>query len=143
MRTAIATVGLDLTILLSQSTPSSALAPDAVVQFDGGSVATGIGFSWGSGTLYHGQRYPRTISGFSVGNVGVTEYFAAGSVTGLNSPEDIDGIYTSVLAGTTLDGDVAISEMRNQNGVVIHMTATTGGADLKLAAEGVYITLAT
>jgi len=143
MRTAIATVGLGLTILLSQSTPSSALAPDAIVEFDGGSVAAGIGFSWGSGTLiYHGQRFALTISGFSVGNVGVTGYSAAGNVTGLNSPEDIDGIYTAVSAGTTLGGGGAISEMRNQNGVVIQMTATTGGVDLKLAAEGVKITLA-
>ena len=143
MRTAIATVGLSLAILLGQSAPSSALAPDAVVEFDGGSVAAGIGFSWGSGTLiFHGQRYPLTISGFSVGNVGITEYSAAGSVTGLSSPQDIDGIYTSVSAGTTLGGGGSISAMRNQNGVVIQMTATTGGADLKLAAEGVKITLA-
>lgn len=140
---AIVTVGLAFAILFGQSTPSSAMAPDAVVELNGGSVAAGVGFSWGSGTLiYHGQRYPLRVSGFSVGIVGITEYSAAGSVTGLNSPQDIDGIYTSVAAGTTLGGGGSISEMRNQNGVVIQMTATTGGADLKLAAEGMKINLA-
>jgi hypothetical protein len=143
MRTAFATVGLSVAILFGQSASSSALAPDAVVEFDGGSVSAGIGFSWGNGSLiYHGQRYPLTISGFSVGNLGITQYSAAGTVTGLNSPQDIDGIYTAVSAGTTLGGGGAISEMRNQNGVVIQMTATTAGADMKLAAEGVKISLA-
>lgn len=77
------------------------------------------------------------ISGFPVGNIGVTECSTAGRVTGLTSPQDIDGIYTSVSAGTTLGVGGAISEMRNQDGVVIQMTSTTGGADLRLAAEGV------
>jgi hypothetical protein len=31
--------------------------------------------------------------------------------------------------------------MKNQNGVVIHLTSTTKGANLKLAAEGVKLTV--
>lgn len=138
MRTVVATVGLGLTVLPGQSTPSFALAPDAVVEFDSGSVAAGIGISPGSGTLIcHDQRYPLTISGFWVGNVGITQYSAAASVTGLKAPQDIDGVFTAVSAGTTLGIGRTMSAMRNQNGVVIQMTATTGGAALKLAAEGV------
>jgi len=42
--------------------------PDATVEFSGGSIAAGIGFSWGSGTLtYKGTKYPITVSGLSVG----------------------------------------------------------------------------
>ena len=94
----------------------------------GGSVAAGVGFSWGSGTvIFYGQRYPLKISGFSLVSVGATEYSAAGSVTGLKAPEDINGVFTSVAAGGTLGGSGSIVGMTNQNGVVLHMASTSEG----------------
>lgn len=36
-------------------------APDATLQLSGGSVAAGIGFSWGSGTLTYSPTTERTI----------------------------------------------------------------------------------
>src|SRR5215475_14038954 len=43
--------------------------PDATVELKGGSVAVGIGFSWGSGTLhFKGKNYPITADGFDVGD---------------------------------------------------------------------------
>jgi hypothetical protein len=50
-------VGLGLSLV--QAFPTSAQVPDGVIELSGGSVAAGIGFSWGSGTLiFQGQRYP-------------------------------------------------------------------------------------
>jgi hypothetical protein len=116
--------------------------PDGVIELSGGSVAAGIGYSWGHGTLiFQGQRYPLRISGVSLASVGVTHYTAAGSVDGLKSPESINGVFTSVSAGATLGGGGNIAAMRNQNGVVIHLTSTTAGLGLSLAAEGMKVTL--
>jgi len=134
---------LALCLLLAQLGLSSAQAPDAVIELSGGSVAIGIGYSWGSGTLiFQGKRYPLKVSGLSVASVGITDYTAAGSVEGLFSADQIQGVYTAVAAGGTLGGGGNIAAMKNQNGVVIHLTSTTQGLSLTLAAEGMKITLA-
>jgi len=134
---------LALCLLLAQLGLSSAQSPDAIIELSGGSVAIGIGYSWGSGTLiFQGKRYPLKVSGLAVASVGITDYTAAGSVEGLKSADQIQGVYTAVSAGGTLGGGGNISAMKNQNGVVIHLTSTTQGLSLTLAAEGMKITLA-
>ena len=143
MRRMFVAGGIGLGLLLGQAAPLLAQTPDAVIELSGGSVAAGIGFSWGSGTLiYQGQRYPLKISGLSLASVGATEYTLAGSVTGLKTPQDINGVYTAVAIGGTLGGGGGAAAMQNQNGVVIHTTSTTQGLSLTLAAAGVKITLA-
>ena len=143
MHKTVAALGLSLGLLLGQTAYVSAGTPDAVIELSGGSVAAGVGFSWGSGTLiYQGKRYPLKISGFSLASVGVTEYAAAGTVSGLKTPRDINGVYTAAAAGGTLGGGVGASAMTNQSGVTIQMTSTSEGLNLTLAAEGVKIRLA-
>ena len=142
MRKLFALLGVGLAPLLASPTLSSAQAPDGVIELSGGSVAAGIGYSWGSGTLiFQGKHYPLKISGISLASVGVTDYTAAGSVEGLRTPQDINGVFTSVAAGATLGGGGNVAAMRNQNGVVIHLTSTTAGLSLSLAAEGLKISL--
>ena len=110
---------------------------DAVIELSGGSVAAGVGCSWGYGTLiFQGKRYPPRISGVSLASVGFTDYTAAGSVEGLKIPRDISGVFTSVPACPALGGGANIAAMKNQNGVVIHLTSTTSGLGVSLAAEG-------
>jgi hypothetical protein len=134
---------LALCLLLAQLGLSSAQSPDAVIELSGGSVAIGIGYSWGSGTLiFQGKRYPLKVSGLSVASVGITDYTAAGSVEGLKTPQQIEGVFTAVAAGGTLGGGGGVAAMKNQNGVVIHLTSTTQGLSLTLAAEGMKISLA-
>jgi hypothetical protein len=143
MRRLLAALATGLALVLCQLTPSLAQAPDAIIELSGGSVAAGIGFSWGSGTLiFQGRRYPLTVDGISLASVGVTQYTAAGSVTGLKTPQGINGVFTAVAAGGTLGGGGSVSAMQNQNGVVIQMTSTTQGLSLTLAAAGVKIQLA-
>ncbi len=46
--------------------------PDATIKLHGGSVAVGIGYSWGGGTLtYKGKTYEVEVKGLSVGDVGI------------------------------------------------------------------------
>jgi len=113
--------------------------PDGTVEFSGGSIAAGIGFTWGSGTLtFKGTKYPITVSGLSVGaSAGATSITASGSVFNLNKLADFDGNYTAVGTGATVGGGASIITMRNQNGVVIDKVATTQGLKISLDAAGV------
>jgi hypothetical protein len=143
MKRLLAVPVLALCLLLAQVGFSSAQAPDGVIELSGSSIALGIGYSWGSGTLiFQGKRYPLNISGLSVASVAMTDYTAAGSVEGLKRAEDIAGVYTAVSAGGTLGGGANVAAMKNQNGVVIHLTSTTQGLSLTLAVEGLKISLA-
>ena len=114
--------------------------PDAVIKLKGGSVAAGVGISWGSGTLvYRGKRYPISIEGLNVGDVGVTKVTASGKVYGLKKLEDLDGNYAAVDAGASLGGCGETAAMKNQNGVTVNLVSTTQGVKLALAAGGVSI----
>ena len=116
--------------------------PDATVELSEGSVAAGIGFTWGKGTLtYKGQKFPVKVEGLSVGEVGVSRATARGDVFDLKKVEDFSGNYTAAGAGATVGGGGGASIMKNQNGVVIQLTSTTQGAPLKLAASGIRLTL--
>lgn len=116
--------------------------PDATLKLSGDSVAAGVGFTWGKGVLtYQGKDYPFKVDGLSVGNVGITVAEASGQVYRLKKLQDFSGNYTSVSAGATLAGGGSVTAMRNQNGVEITLTSTTQGLNVKLAAEGVKISL--
>ncbi len=132
-----------LGVLLAGLAAAQAKKPDATLTLSEGSVAVGIGYSWGKGTLsYKGKSYPVKVEGLSVGEVGVTRATARGDVFNLAKIEDFAGNYTAAGAGGTVGGGGGASAMRNQNGVVIELTSTTQGASLKLAAEGLRLSLA-
>jgi hypothetical protein len=116
--------------------------PDATLNLKEGSIAAGIGFSWGKGTLtYKGKQYPIKVEGLSVGEVGIQEATAIGRVYDLKKLEDFSGNYTAGGVGATVGGGAGASIMKNQNGVTIQLTSTTQGASLKLAASGLRLTL--
>jgi hypothetical protein len=121
----------------------AAQAKNATLTLSDGSVAAGIGFSWGKGTLaYAGKTYPVKVEGLSVGEIGITRVTARGTVSNLSKLDDFSGNYVAVGAGATAAGGADVAVMRNQNGVVIELQSTTLGASLKLAAEGLRLTLA-
>ena len=113
---------------------------DATISFETGSVAVGIGFSWGSGTLnVKGTKYPLKVSGMSVGKVGITKASAIGTVYNLNRPEDINGTYMGVGAGATVGGGGGAVTMKNQNGVVIEVGSVSEGLSVAIGTGGVTI----
>ena len=112
--------------------------PNATFRLSGGSVAAGIGFSWGKGTLtYKGKNYPVSVKGLSLVKVGITKATASGEVYNLKKLQDFDGNYTSAGAGMTLAGGRSAVAMKNQNGVRVLLSATTRGADVTLGGAGV------
>jgi hypothetical protein len=131
---------IGLLLLVAVAIPGFARAetPDATVKFSGGSVAVGIGWSWGGGTLtYKGKDYPISVKGLSVGKLGITGVTASGEVHHLKALKDFDGNYTGVGAGITLAGGRTAVTVKNQNGVRVRIISTTRGADLTVGIGGV------
>ena len=121
----------------------AAASQKGTVRLTEGSVAAGIGFSWGKGTLtYAGKAYPVKVEGLSVGEVGVTRATAVGTVSNLKKLSDFSGTYAAVGAGATAAGGAGVTVMRNENGVVIELKSTAQGASLKVGVDGVRLALA-
>jgi hypothetical protein len=112
--------------------------PDATIKISSGSVALGIGWSWGKGTLtYKGKDYPLSVKGLSIGKVGITGATASGEVYHLKTLNDFNGNYTAAGAGITLAGGRSAVTMSNQNGVRVRVISTNRGVDVTLGGGGV------
>jgi hypothetical protein len=112
------------------------------VSIESTSVGAGVGFTWGDGTLeYRGERYPFTITGLSIGDVGVAKVFAKGEVYNLKRVEDFAGVFMAAVAAATLGGGAGAAAMQNQNDVSMVWTATSQGLSFSLAQAGVSVKL--
>ena len=112
-------------------------APDATIRLSEGSVAAGIGWSWGRGEIsYMGKTYNVKIEGLSVAEVGITKATATGSVYNLKKVEDLSGVYAAAGAEGTAGKGAGVSSLRNEKGVVINLKSETKGANIKVAASG-------
>ena len=116
--------------------------PTGTIELSGGSVAAGIGYTWGKGILvFDGKKYPLTVSGISILHVGISNYTASGTVYNLENLSDINGVYTAVSAGAAIAGGASVTAMKNSHGVLIQMVATHQGLNLSLGPKGVTIAL--
>jgi hypothetical protein len=124
------------------STDPRDLTPDATLQLKGGSVAAGIGYVWGHGTVnYQGADHAFDIHGVSVIDVGGASIDATGVVMNLKKIEDLPGKYVAWGAGITIAGGGSAVYMKNQNGVIIKLIARTEGLRFNLSGNGVKLTL--
>ena len=140
-RAFLTVVGLGLaSLVLGMATISAQEATTGKVTIDSKSVAVGVGVSWGDGTLeFRGKKYPFTVQGLSVVDLGVSKVSARGDVTNLKKVEDFAGTFTAAGAGGTVGGGMAVAALRNQNGVEMKLTATTQGVKFALAGGGVTV----
>ena len=116
--------------------------PDGTVRLSEGSVAAGIGWSWGHGSLsFQGQTYRFKIEGLSVAEVGVTKAHATGSVYNLRSADDFGGVYVAAGTEGTVGKGAGVSSLRNDKGVVINLKSETKGANIKVAASGLKVSI--
>src|SRR5271154_4800878 len=97
-----ATVFLTVAAAAADGASSSPVAegaiPSAYVWLSGGSVAVGIGYSWGHGTLYYSKdqkQYKFKLSGVSVADVGAAGITAEGGGYNLSRPADLSGKYSA------------------------------------------------
>ncbi len=119
--------------------------PSGYVWLNGGSVAIGIGYTWGHGTLFDGKnqkQYKFKLSGVSIADVGGAGITAEGEVYNLAKPADLSGNYSAVTAGLTIGSGGSVAYLKNDdNGVVIKLHSQTGGLRFNLSADGMHITL--
>jgi len=126
-----------LAAVVARSASADDKKVDAVLKLTEGSVAAGIGWSWGHGTLsYMGKTYKVKVDGLTVGEVGMTNAKAKGNVYNLKNLADFNGVYATGGAGATAGKGAGASALTNANGVSILLTSITKGASLKIAAEG-------
>ena len=101
-----------------------------------------VGGSTGGGTLtYKGKSYPFRVGGLSVGNIGVARTRATGTVYNMTKLSQFNGTYSRLDASATAVQGAGALRLRNGNGVVIHLSTTSGGLQLNAGAGGVEITL--
>ncbi len=116
-------------------------SPDATLRLSFKSVAVGVGFSGGSGTLtYKGKDYPVNVNGLSVGKVGITSSSAYGEVFNLKRLQDFNGHYDVGAKGTrgvTLGGGKSGTLMTNQAGVIVRVSSTQKGVSVNATGGGV------
>ena len=145
-----ATVFVSSFAVAAESAPSASppVAPGSIpsgyVWFSGGSVAVGIGYTWGHGTLYYSKdqkEYKFKLSGVSVADVGGAGITAEGEVYNLKSPADLSGKFSAVTAGVTVIEGGSIAYLKNDKGVVVVLHSQTGGLRFNLSANGVRLTL--
>ena len=114
---------------------------DATLRLSFSSVAVGVGFSSGSGTLtYKGKAYPVKVKGLSVGKVGVTSSSAYGEVFNLKHLQDFNGHYDVGGAGTrgvTVGAGKSGTLMTNQAGVIVRVSSTQQGVSVNATGGGV------
>jgi hypothetical protein len=116
--------------------------PDATVILTGGSVAVGIGYTWGHGELTYQETSHRfSVSGVSVVDVGATDFTATGEVYELTQLSDFAGNYVAAGAGITVAGGGTALYLKNEHGVVIKLLSTDVGLKFKLSADGVHVVL--
>ena len=66
---------------------------------------------------------------------------ASGEVFNLSKLEDFNGMYMSASVEGTFGAGAGAATMRNEKGVVIHLFTTTQGLNLKIAPEGMRLSL--
>jgi hypothetical protein len=142
LNTRVVFAALFMMAMVSPLASAQEKGPDATIDFSGGAVAAGIGYSWGGGVLhYQGKDYKFSTDGFSIIDVGASSVTGAGEVYNLSNVADFAGNYTSAGAGATLAGGGSVAVLENQKGVIIHVHSTSQGLRLHLSASGVSITL--
>jgi hypothetical protein len=97
----------------------------------------------GSGTLtFRGKSYPFAVGGLGIGGIGASTINAQGEVYGLNNVANFPGAYAQgrygIVVGNASAGDLWL---KNEKGVVMHLTAQRTGLMLSLGGDAVIISM--
>jgi len=116
--------------------------PSGAITLSAKGAAVGVGYTWGDGILtYGGRKYPFSVDGISIADVGFSRVTGRGRVYNLHRLQDFSGTYAAATgeatAGTGLGGQV----LQNANGVQIRVDQVTRGVRLQGSADGIKLTL--
>ncbi len=129
-----------VTLAAAHAAPAQEPGSDASITFSGGSVAAGVGYSWGGGVLnFKDKQYPFAVDGLSVVDVGVSQIDGSGDVYDLVNVSDFPGTYVAAGAGAALAGGGFMAVLENEHGVVIHFYSRAQGLKLTAAGQAVVV----
>jgi hypothetical protein len=102
-----------------------------------------IGGSGGSGTLYFkGKSYALGVGGLSVGlTFGGAKAELSGTVSHINSPWDVEGVYGAASAGGAIGQGAGAIVLTNDKGAVLELQGTQTGLMVNADLSGLAITL--
>jgi hypothetical protein len=117
----------------------SAKKPSGQVTIDETQFGFIIGGSVGGGELtFKGEKHAFQIGGLSLGaNIGVSKISATGEVFDLTDLAQFPGTYVKLDGNVALGGGVGGMTLKNQNGVIMQLNATTMGLQFNVGASGV------
>jgi hypothetical protein len=132
-------------LLISAINAVAAQQPDGRVKITRRSVSEGVGLSWGDGVLtYQGKDYSFSFQASGLSrevDASVTAAELSGQVFNLKKLDDFNGNYKSVEGGELVGGEGSRAALKNQNGVVVNVIATTAGHKFQVGADGMTIEL--
>jgi hypothetical protein len=102
-----------------------------------------IGLGRASGTLhFHGRNYPLSISGLSVGTIGIARTHLKGHAYNLRSAADIVGSYTAASVSAAVAGGLKVARLQNSNSsVYLQLEGAAAGLELSVAVGGMTLSL--
>src|SRR5580658_4963122 len=102
-----------------------------------------FGGSAGEGVLtYHGRNYPLSIGGLSYGfTFGASETHFHGTVSNINRPSDVNGVYGQGGAGAAIIKGAQGIVLANQSGAVLTLAGEQTGLIVSLDLSGLVLTL--
>jgi hypothetical protein len=136
--------------LVAAAAVLAGFGPTSTARADGGGISFRvikagwvIGGSAGSGVLFfHGQRYPISIGGLSAGFVfGASETRFHGSVSHINSPYDVAGVYGAVGGGAAVGVGAQAIVLRNEKGALLTLTGQQVGLQVNIDLSGLSISV--
>src|SRR5215470_11306118 len=124
------------------STLSLSHAETGSIRLNIGKAGFIIGIGGGSGTLrFRGRDYPVSVSGISVGMIGVSGADLVGRVYNLRTAADVAGTYSAVSGGIAIAGGAKVARLQNANGVVIQLQGAQVGLSVSFSLSGMTLAL--
>ena len=102
-----------------------------------------IGGSAGEGVLtYQGRSYPLSIGGLSYGfTFGASETRFHGTVSNINRPSDVNGVYGQAGAGAAIGAGAQAIVLANQSGAVLTLSGEQAGLIVSADLSGLALSL--
>ncbi len=116
-------------------------ARSGTVEIFSSTIAPVIGGTRGDGTLTlpDGRTYKFSVESLKLFSFGASRMHAEGDVSNMKSIRDFEGTYVVVEAGVTVGAGVGGLVMKNENGVVMKLTALQQGVNLTVGAGSMAI----
>ena len=132
-----------LLTLIGVTLDSPAYADSGDINFSVIKAGIVIGGSAGSGTLFfHGRRYSLGIGGISYGfTFGASETRFRGTVSNINSPSDVAGVYAAGNVGAAVGRGAQAIVLTNEHGAVLTLSGNSVGAIVSADLNGLVITV--